>query len=353
VRRRRIDIPTVVEVSSGCLGDLPSLLADDFDCSRVLIGSGCGPSRPLAERVTAAFIEHGNATEQVSGLSGTLEQTLELATRATRTGATLLAGVGGGRVIDTVKLAAARADLDFISVPTTISHDGISSPVASLTGAGHGRHSYAATMPSGIVIDLAVIGSAPARTLRAGTGDLLSNLMAILDWELAADRGRAAFDSFSSMIAEKAARSILEIDDLGAAGSHEILAKGLLLSGLAMAAAGTSRPCSGAEHLISHSLDRLLGERAAMHGEQVAVGSLFTAAAHDSPHLEMLTGVFERLGLPRTPADLGISAAEFEEAVRLAPDTRPERFTILTELVASGGDRIPKLVARTFEGAKA
>ena len=80
---------------------------------------------------------------------------------------------------------------------------------------------------------------------------------------------------------------MLDLEDLARRESHESLAKGLLLSGLAMAAAGTSRPCSGAEHLISHSLDRLLGERAAMHGEQVALGCLFAAAAHDSPLLEI------------------------------------------------------------------
>ena len=43
-----------------------------------------------------------------------------------------------------------------------------------------------------------------------------------------------------------------------------------------MAAAGSSRPCSGACHEISHAIDALYPGKAA-HGEQVAVGALFAS----------------------------------------------------------------------------
>src|SRR5204862_6677297 len=122
------------------------------------------------------------------------------------------------------------------------------------------------------------------------------------------------------------------LPDLRSRESHEILANGLLLSGLAMAAAGTSRPCSGAEHLVSHSLDLLLGSHAALHGEQVALGCLVSAAAHRSPLLDTLHGLFARLGLPRHPADLGIEDDLMREAITRAPATRPDRHTILSEI---------------------
>ena len=348
--RRSIEIPHLVEVSHGCRENLPELLPRHFDTSRICIGSGEGPTLPIAEEIAAGLAGSGSVVHHEAGLRGRLDQAAELAAQTIRSDATLLIAVGGGRVIDTVKLAAARTNSDFVSVPTSISHDGISSPVASLAGDGHARDSYAATMPAGIIIDLELIAAAPDRTLRAGVGDLLSNLVALLDWRLAAARGLDTYDQFSAMIAEKAALSVLDIEDLRDSGSQESLAKGLLLSGLAMAAAGTSRPCSGAEHLISHSLDRLLGERAAMHGEQVALGCLYAAAAHDSPLLELLSRTFERVGLPTTPGKAGISAADFERAVRLAPSTRPERFTVLTDLVAGGGDRVAKLAERALAG---
>lgn len=353
MKRRAIDIPDVVEVSHGCRRRLPGLLAAHFDSERICLGSGMGPTTPIAERIAADLRGAGCAVRHVTGLCGQLGQAAELAGCAIRDDATVMIGVGGGRVVDTVKLAAARTGTDFVSVPTAISHDGISSPVASLLGVTGCRESHAAKMPAGILIDLELIAAAPIRTLRAGLGDLMSNLVAILDWQLAAERGLDTFDPFAAMIAEQAARSALDIADLEGTEAHETLAKGLLLSGLAMAAAGTSRPCSGAEHLISHSLDQLLGERAAMHGEQVAVGCLFAAAAHDSPLLETFRRVFERTGVPTTPAAVGISADEFAEAVRLAPSTRPERFTVLTDLIAAGGNRLTKLTERTFEHSPA
>jgi glycerol-1-phosphate dehydrogenase [NAD(P)+] len=114
-----------------------------------------------------------------------------------------------------------------------------------------------------------------------------------------------------------------------------------------MAAAGTSRPCSGAEHLVSHSLDQVLGADAAMHGEQVALGCLVSAAAHGSPLQGTLKELFASLGLPRTPADLDLPDDVMVEALRQAPATRPDRYTILSELDLSGDEAL-ELLERAF-----
>jgi len=347
MRQRTIEIPRLMHVGPDCLTDLAELLAD-FDTNRVCVGSGDGPSLAFAEDVVRGLDKAGVEVVHRSGLVGRLDQAAELAARVIKEDVSLLVAVGGGRVIDTVKLAAARTGTDFVSAPTTISHDGISSPVASLVPKGGHRRSYAATMPAAIVVDLAVISSAPPRTLRAGAGDLVSNLTALLDWRLADRRGEDTFDAFAAMIAESAALPLLQLEDLSDPASHELLAKGLLLSGLAMAAAGTSRPCSGAEHLISHSLDALLGDASAMHGEQVALGTLFSAAAHETPLLGSLSRLYERIGLPRRPADLDISREDLERAIEAAPATRSERYTILTEILAEGDGRISELADRAF-----
>ena len=177
----------------------------------------------------------------------------------------------------------------------------------------------------------------------------MSNLTAILDWQLADRLGRDRYDAFAAMIAEGAARPALDLEGVSTGGAHELLAKGLLLSGLAMAAAGTSRPCSGAEHLISHSLDAMLGDRAALHGEQVALGCLVSAAAHESPLLDELREMYARLGLPSRPGDLGMEDDDLVEAIAQAPATRPDRYTVLTRL-AEGDDGAwaARLAARAF-----
>ncbi|MDQ2621701.1 MAG: iron-containing alcohol dehydrogenase family protein, partial [Actinomycetota bacterium] len=342
-----IEIPQLMRVSPGCLTDLSHLLSD-FDLSRVCVGSGDGPSVAFADAAARSLRANGHEVVRQAGLAGTLDQAAGLAARVIREEITLLVAVGGGRVIDTVKLAAARTGTAFVSAPTTISHDGISSPVASLVPEGGHRTSYAASMPAAILVDLDVIASAPPRTLRAGAGDLISNLTALLDWQLADSCGRDRFDPFAAMIAESASRPLLQIRGLDDPDVHELLAKGLLQSGLAMAAAGTSRPCSGAEHLISHSLDAGLAADRALHGEQVALGSLFSAAAHGSELLPALRDLYRRIGLPCCPEDLGLSQTELEQAIRSAPSSRPERYTILTELVANGEEGVAEVFGRAY-----
>lgn len=331
-RPRKVAIPRLLHVSSGCLPDVAGLLGDHgFDLTCVLVGSGRGPSQVLAEQVVAGLRAQDVRVIERPDLAGRLDQAAAAAGTIIEEGVTAAVAVGGGRVIDTVKLAAARTGVDFVSVPTAISNDGISSPVASLAGRDGERASHAARMPGGIIVDVAAIGSAPLPTLRAGMGDLVSNLTACLDWRLAARHGHDKYDAFSAMIAEAAARPILDLEDVTSIDSQEVIAQGLLLSGLAMAAAGTSRPCSGAEHLISHALDAQLGDRAALHGEQVAVGTLLIAAAHASPLLAPLQRLFARVGLPASPEALGITRPELVEAVLAAPSLRPDRWTILSE----------------------
>jgi glycerol-1-phosphate dehydrogenase [NAD(P)+] len=330
--RRRIDLPRLLQVGEGCLGDIGALLLDhSFDLGRVYVGSGGGQSTGVACEIVERLRERGSEVVPGPQLDGRFEEAVSVGDEARRRGFATLIAVGGGRVIDTVKLAAARAGTELVSVPTSISHDGISSPVASLFARDGHRSSYAATTPAGIIVDITVIGSAPPRALRAGLGDLVSNLTAILDWQLAQRAGRERYDAYSAMIAETAARSVLDLPDLQSPQSHERLAKGLVMSGLAMAAAGTSRPCSGAEHLISHALDQLLGGQASMHGEQVALGSLVSAAAHGSPLLNTLIDLYARVGLPMHPAQLSIASQDMLGAVQAAPGTRPTRYTILSE----------------------
>ena len=143
---------------------------------------------------------------------------------------------------------------------------------------------------------------------------------------------------------------MLDLEHLESSTSHTIVAQGLLLSGLAMAAAGTSRPCSGAEHLISHALDAQLGSDAAMHGEQVALGCLVAAAAHEWAQAADVLSTFRRLGLPTSPEDLGLSREQLVDAVLAAPQMRPDRWTILSERFRDR-DAVGELLSRAFDEA--
>jgi glycerol-1-phosphate dehydrogenase [NAD(P)+] len=244
---------------------------------------------------------------------------------------TLVVAVGGGRSIDAAKLAAAHAGIPFVAVPTTLSHDGMASPVASLAGEDGVRRSLASGMPAGVVIDLDVVGSAPEEFARAGVGDLVSNLTAVADWRLAAEGGGEPVDEFAASIALQSALPVLGVEWPLQGDDLQLVARGLVMSGLAMEVAGSSRPCSGAEHLISHALDQLLGHDARAHGEQVALGVLVVGGA-SGVDVERVREMYRRVGLPTDLDGAGLDRSTLIEAVRLAPSTRPGRTTVLDRL---------------------
>jgi glycerol-1-phosphate dehydrogenase [NAD(P)+] len=127
------------------------------------------------------------------------------------------------------------------------------------------------------------------------------------------------------------------------------LAEALVLSGLAMATAGSSRPCSGADHEIVHAIDHLY-PGTANHGELAGVGVLFTSWLRgDERMARALDACLTRHGLPRLPGDVGLDTRQFAEAVHHAPDTRPDRYTILEHLDLSEEEAADRVEAYTSE----
>jgi len=113
-----------------------------------------------------------------------------------------------------------------------------------------------------------------------------------------------------------------------------VLLEALISCGVAMSIAGSSRPCSGSEHLFSHALD-IISTKHAMHGEQCGVGSILAACMQKS-NWQRIKITLKQLGAPITAAELGIQDVDVVKALELAPKIRPERYTILHELNLNG-----------------
>ena len=79
--------------------------------------------------------------------------------------------------------------LPFISIPTSTSNDGFSSPGASLLVNGR-RMSLPAKTPYGIIIDIDVIKGAPEKFIFSGIGDLVSNITALMIGNLKRSTGK-------------------------------------------------------------------------------------------------------------------------------------------------------------------
>lgn len=243
-------------------------------------------------------------------------------------------GVGGGLALDISKLASYRYGSRFISIPTLPSHDGLSSPVASIR-VDSKRQSLGAAMPMGIIVDLDIIQQAPARFIHSGIMDLLSNLSAIKDWELAYNKGyEVTLNGFSNAIAYSAADNVLHYpdNDIYSKEFLHILLNSLVLSGIAMEIAGSSRPASGAEHNFSHAYDYLYPKNDLLHGEKVGIGTLIISYIRSKSDYDIMYNCFKRYGLIDALHERNLDIEKITQAVMTAKKIRKTRYTVLNEI---------------------
>ena len=241
-------------------------------------------------------------------------------------------GVGGGTKIDAAKLSASRQGTPFISVPTTLSHDGIASPLASVKGLEK-PYSVMAQAPMAIIADTDVIAQAPWRSVISGCGDAIAKFTAVKDWRLAHKENGEYYGEYAASLALMSAKLVIQNAKLIQPGNDEglrVLLEALISCGVAMSIAGSSRPCSGSEHLFSHALDMVKCPHA-MHGEQCGVGSILSAYLHRA-NWKRIRDSLKQIGAPTTAAELDVSDEDLVKAFELAASIRPERYTIFHKL---------------------
>ena len=155
------------------------------------------------------------------------------------------------------KYAATRAGIPMIAVATNLAHDGICL----------GRVPRARPRQRLLRRRDAALGGRrprlrpprPHRWCPAGSATWSATLSAIEDWLLAGAQRGEPVDGLALAFARTAAEAVIgRTDSVQDEAFLVVLAEALVLSGMAMAAAGTSRPCSGACHEILHAVDQPL-----------------------------------------------------------------------------------------------
>jgi glycerol-1-phosphate dehydrogenase [NAD(P)+] len=203
-----------------------------------------------------------------------------------RTHAAIPVAVGAGTINDIVKLAAHRTNRPYMCVATAASMDGYTAYGASITYRGS-KQTFPCPAPRAVLVDLDVIATAPAAMNAAGYADLLAKLTAGADWIVADALGVEAIDPIAWGIVQHGLGEALGDPNGVARGKRDALAKlveGLMMSGLAMQAAKSSRPASGAEHQISHLWDMEHHTHegvAPSHGLKVGVATVAIARLYE------------------------------------------------------------------------
>ncbi|UWG51625.1 Glycerol dehydrogenase or related enzyme [Halalkaliarchaeum sp. AArc-CO] len=336
-KRTWIKLPRNVVVGHDVLGELGEAVGELSLSGPALIVTSPTPDRLAGDRVRAQFDDPETVSIEEARFD-TIEEVVEAA-RATDAG--FLVGLGGGKPIDVAKTASDRLGVGFVSVPTAASHDGIVSGRSSIPE-GDTRHSVAADPPLAVVADTELIAEAPWELTTAGCADIISNYTAVKDWRLAQRLKNVEYSEYAGALSEMTAEMLVDNADSIKKDLEEsawIVVKALVSSGVAMSIAGSSRPASGAEHLVSHQLDRIAPGRA-LHGHQVGVASIVTEYLHsgEDGQWRAIRDALASIDAPTTADGLEVTDEEFLEALTTAHTIR-DRYTILGNGISEAAAR--------------
>jgi glycerol-1-phosphate dehydrogenase [NAD(P)+] len=290
-----IQTPVLIKTGKNILNDLDSILASAhlYFPHKILV---------TQENLYETYHEKldGNHFDNVIFCrGGEFAEASELIPQVQDADAVLIA-FGGGSVLDIVKYVASRLNMAFITVPSALSNDAIYSSVARLT-VNRKKKSFNVQLPLGVILDLAVLKTAPRALLLAGAGDLITNISAVEDWTLATEINGETSNGLAMMLSKQAALSIwnFSANDLYTDNFLSALGHGLLTSGLSMNIAGSTRACSGSEHMISHAIDEYFPDKATMHGLQVAWAfrEIERQIRKNDDMLDMVEEFYDRIGL--------------------------------------------------------
>lgn len=327
---RQINIPYLMKIGEGKTQKIGKYLFDK-DMLNVALFFGEGIENILAEKLYAGLDEHKINIVHKQVVNDIAIETITKTAFSLSASLNVILGLGGGKALDFAKYAAYLLRIPYISVPTSTSNDGFCSPTSSLTVNG-ARKTVKSSMPYGVVIDLDVIKESPNVCFYSGLGDMISKVSALSDWKTAAQKGLARYNDFASIMSYNSLDLLFlrHSSDIQSQQFQRSLATSLLYSGVAMEIAGTSRPASGSEHLISHALDEV-STLPKMHGLQVGTASYLCALLQNNPAADGVKEVLISTGFFDIVEKNPFDKQEFIKALELAPSIKQDFYTILSE----------------------
>lgn len=325
-----MELPRLIVIGENNINEIGSFLHSLNKPKKVSLISGINVKKILKQKIEKSlkinkidFVWHTSKDNH-------LETLKKIENDVKEDNSNLVVGIGGGRSVDTAKLVSFNLELPFVSVPTAASHDGMASPFVSVKS--DKPHSLVATAPFGVFVDIDIIKKAPSKLLASGCGDLIANIIAVKDWQLGHKKTGEYYGMYSADLAMMSAKIVME-------NSHKyskegldarVIVEALISAGVASCIAGSSRPCSGAEHLFSHALDKIAPGRG-LHGEKCGIGSILIGKLQGQDW-KRIVKTLKEVGAPTSAKQIGLEEEEVINALMIAQELRPERYTILKEV---------------------
>lgn len=325
-----MELPRLIEIGERNIGDFGKFVNSLNKSKSVSLISGVNVTKIVKKKIENSL--KSNRIKFVWHMSGdnTISAINQIQKNVKKDGSHLIVGIGGGRSVDTAKMIAYNLGKPFVSVPTAASHDGMASPFVSVVS--DKPHSIVASAPLGVFVDIDIIRKAPAKLLASGCGDLIANIIAVKDWQLGHEKTGEYYGRYSADLALMSAKIVMENSSSFAKKGVDVrvIVEALISSGVASCIAGSSRPCSGAEHLFSHALDRI-APGVGLHGEKCGLGTIMIAKLQGQDWKKILK-TLKDVGASTTAKQIGLQKDQIIQALVMAQELRPERYTILKKI---------------------
>lgn len=327
---RQINVPYLLKIGEGKIAKIGKYLADK-EMREIALFFGEGVERLIGNGFSDGLTRAKIKVSRKETVTSVELENIAHTAFSLSSGVKAVVGVGGGKALDFAKYAAYLLRLPYIAVPTVMSNDGFCGPSASLTVEGK-RKSVKSDIPFGVVIDLNIIKTNPDVFLYSGIGDMVSKITALRDWKDAFRKGYERFNDFAALMAYNSLDILFlkHTFDIRSAEFQRSLANSLLIGGIAMEMAGSSRPASGSEHLISHALDAISAKPKA-HGIQVGAATYLCALLQKNENLKDVHTVLTQTGFWDFAAQNPFDRNEFLQALKLAPSIKSGYYTVLSE----------------------
>ena len=246
--------------------------------------------------------------------------------------ADVVIGIGGGKALDTAKLLAYRCQVPVVTIPTSAATCAAWTALSNVyTPDGAFRYDVPLPVcPNLLVLDYALIRTAPRRTLVAGIGDALAKW-----YEASVSSGSS--DQTLIVAAVQQARvlrdlllqkSAAALAEPGSPVWREVVDASVLLAGV-IGGLGGAQCRTVAAHAVHNALTHLSDCHHTIHGEKVAYGILVQLRLEEivqhnqlaATARQQLLTFYREIGLPQTLADLGlgeISLGQLQQAAEFA-----------------------------------
>ena len=325
-----MELPRLIVIGEKNIGKIGNFLKSLNDAKKVSLISGSNVKKIVQKKIDESLASSNIKKSWYLSKINDTKSIKEIEKNVRKNKTNLLIGVGGGRSVDIAKMIAFNLGKPFVSIPTSASHDGIASPFVSVKG--EKPHSMVATAPLGVFVDVDVIKRAPKKLLASGCGDLIAKITAVRDWQLGNSKTGEYYGRYSAHLALMSAKILIENSSRFAKKGPDVreIVEALISAGVASCIAGSSRPCSGAEHLFSHAVDKL-EPGVGLHGEKCGIGAIMIAKLQGQDWKNIVK-TLKAVGAPTTAKEIGLKSNILAKALTIAQSLRPERYTILNQV---------------------